>query len=445
VSGIRFSPPQAILLSYIALISIGTLLFLYLPTTTVELSPVDALFTVTSAVTVTGLIVIDTGKDLTPLGKAMVLILIQIGGLGYMTLTTFFFITLRRKIGLKERLILSESLNYPGIYGLVRFLKRVVLFVFIVELIGFLLLFIYWIGELGLKGAFINSIFHSISAFNNAGFSLFSSNLMNFRGDVYVNTVVGGLIILGGLGFFVINDIYLYLRGKIRRLSTHTKLVLVMSFLLILGGWVSLLMTELYHYQGVWSFGWKERLLSTLFLSISSRTAGFNTVDVGSLSESSLFLIMLLMFIGASPGGTGGGIKTTTFTVMLLSVLSYIRGRAEVVVFERSIARTQIHRAMVIISLSFTYIAVVNLLIDRIEEKDFLSTIFEVVSAFSTVGLSVGSPEGVSFSSEFSTAGKLLIILTMIVGRVGILSFAMALIGKEKEARIKHPEARLLL
>ena len=243
----------------------------------------------------------------------------------------------------------------------------------------------------------------------------------------------------------MINEIYLYFGGKLRRLSTHTKLVLTATALLVIGGWASLMLTELFHYEGIWSLSWKERLLSTLFLSVSSRTAGFSTVDLGSLSESSLFLLVLLMFVGASPGGTGGGVKTTTLAVVLLSIYSYVRGLPEVVVFRRSLARSQIHRAMVIITLSFTYIAFVNLLIDRVEERDFLATFFEVISAFSTTGLSLGSGEGLSFCAEFSPAGKLLIALTMLVGRVGILSFAIAMIGREKEPRVRHPEARLLL
>ena len=441
----RLDPPRVILLSYTGLILAGTLLFELLPATKEPVGWVDALFTVASAVTVTGLTVLDTGKDLTFLGQVLVLLLIQIGGLGYMTLTTFFLITLGRRIGLRERMILSEALNYPGIYGLIRFLRRVVVFAFIAELLGFLLLLPHFIADMPLGEAIFTSLFHSVSAFNNAGFSTFSNSFEDFRGDVLFNLVICLLVVSGGLGFFVINEIYLYIRGRLRRLSTHTKLVLTATALLTLGGWFSLILTELFHYGGIWSLSWKERLLSTLFLSVSSRTAGFSTVDLGSLSESSLFLLILLMFVGASPGGTGGGIKTTTLAVVLLSILSYVRGLPEVVVFRRSVSQSQIHRAMVVITLSFTYVAFVNLLIDRIEEKDFLATAFEVISAFSTTGLSLGSGKGLSFSAEFSPAGKLLIALTMLVGRVGILSFAIAMIGREREPRVRHPEARLLL
>ncbi len=443
--GFSLNPSQGILLSYLFLIAFGTLL-LHLPVSTRgEVSLVDAFFTATSAVTVTGLVVLDTGADFTFFGELIILLLIQIGGLGYMTLATFFLITLGRKIGFKDRLILSEALNYPGLHGLVRFLRRVIVFVFALEFIGFLLLFAHWYKEFPIGEALWLSVFHSVSAFNNAGFSLFSDNLMGFTSDIYINLVISLLVVLGGLGFFVLNEFILFIRGEVKRLSTHTKLVLSVSGILMFAGWMGLLLTEAFHYSGLWSMELRDRLLSTLFLSVSSRTAGFNTVDISILSESSLFLLTLLMFIGASPGGTGGGIKTTTFSVVVLAVLSYIKGKEEVVVFRRRVADSQIHRAMVILSLSVLYIALINLLIDRFEERSFLPTLFEVISAFSTVGLSVGGSGGLSFSGEFSDIGKILIAITMIVGRVGILSFAIALVGRSQKSSLKHVEGKILI
>ncbi len=442
---VSLNPSQGILLSYLLLIAFGTLL-LYLPIShRGSLELIDAFFTSTSAVTVTGLTVVDTGRDFTLFGQLVILFLIQIGGLGYMTLATFFLITLGRRIGLKDRMILSEALNYPGLYGLVRFLKRVVILVIAVEFTGFLLLFAHWYKEFSPEKAFWLSLFHSVSAFNNAGFSLFPNNLMDYRGDLYLNLVVSLLILIGGLGFFVINELLLLLRGSINRLSTHSKLVLSISGLLVVLGALGIFITEAFHYGGLWALNLKERVISSFFLSISSRTAGFNTVDIPSLSESTLFLLILLMFIGASPGGTGGGIKTTTFSVIVLAVFSYVKGRSEVVVFKRKVPDVQIHRAMVILSLSALYIAFINLLIDRIEEKDFLSTLFEVISAFSTVGLSVGSMGGLSFSAGFSDLSKVLIAITMIVGRVGVLSFAIALIGRERKSGLKHVEGKILI
>ena len=439
----KLSPPRIVLISYLALILIGTLLLILPFSTTRDISFLDALFTATSAVTVTGLIVLDTGKDFTPVGQLIILLLIQIGGLGYMTFTTFFLVSLRRRIGLKDRLILAEALNYPGLHGLVRFLKRTVIFVLLAELLGAILLFLDFIRKFPLQESIFYAIFHSISAFNNAGFSVFSNNLADFKGDYYVQLVVMALIILGGLGFFVISDLYFYFKGEVRRLSTHTKLVLSMSGILIILGTLGFFFTEYGHKS--YELPFIERFFNYLFTSVSARTAGFNTLDLSLMSESSLFLIMILMFIGASPGGTGGGIKTTTFAVILIAVIRYVRGEDEVVIFERKIRERQIHRAMVILSLSMLYITFVNFLLDKFEEKDFLATFFEVVSAFSTVGLSLGNGGNLSFVAEFSPIGKLLIIITMIVGRVGILSFMIALIRKEKKSALKYPEARILL
>lgn len=440
----KLNPSRTLLLSFSALIIIGAIL-LYLPvSTTRPISFLDALFTATSAVTVTGLTVLDTYSDFTLFGKLVILFLIQVGGLGYMTLTTFFLVLLGRRIGLKERLILAESLEYPSIHGLIRFLKRVFSFVFITELTGAVFLSVYFSLK-DVEDPLFNGIFHSISAFNNAGFSTFKNGLLDFRGDIFVNLIISFLIILGGIGFFVVNDVYLWYTKKVPRLSVHTKLVLLTSVLLILIGTLGLLFTEYGNYRGIWKYSWYERILTSYFMSVSARTAGFSTIDIMNMSESSQFLISLLMFIGASPGGTGGGIKTTTFVVILIAVYSFVKGREQSVVFERSISENTIKRALVILSLSIFFINFVNLALAKFENKDFLSTMFEVISAFSTVGLSVGNSKGLSFCADFSPFGKVVIIITMLVGRVGILGFAFALTGKTEVQRIKYPEARILV
>lgn len=440
----KLNPSRTLLISFSLLILLGAFL-LYLPvSTTRPISFLDALFTSTSAVTVTGLVVLDTYSDFTFFGKLVILLLIQIGGLGYMTLTTFFLVILGKKPGLKEQLILAESLEYPGVHGLLLFLKRVFIFSFTVELIGAVLLSLYF-AEKGVEEPLFNGLFHSVSAFNNAGFSTFKNGLYDFRNDLFVNIVISLLIILGGIGFFVVNDIYLYLRGAVRRLSVHTVLVISFSLFLIVFGALGLLITEWGNEKGLWKYPWFERILSAFFLSVSSRTAGFSTVDLSHLTESSQFLISILMFIGASPGGTGGGIKTITFLVILLAIISYVRGKEQTVILDRSISENTIKRALVILSLSLFFITLVNLILDKTEELNFLYTFFEVVSAFSTVGLSIGNPEGLSYCADFSETGKVLIIITMLVGRVGILGFAFALTGRSPVQRIKYPEARILL
>ncbi|MEN3034249.1 MAG: TrkH family potassium uptake protein [Aquificaceae bacterium] len=438
----ELTPHRILLLSYISLIITGSFL-LYVPlSATKSVSYLDALFTATSATTVTGLVVLDTEKDLTFFGKLVVLILIQLGGLGYMTLTTYFLIVLRRKLSLRDRLILAESFNYPGIYGLVRFVKRIIPVVFLIEFLGALALFPSFL--LSLKDpqeALFVSVFHSVSAFNNAGFSTFSSNLMNFKGNSFFNVVIVSLIFLGGIGFYVIYEIIIYTKGEMKRLSTHTKLVLMSSFALIFSGFF-LLFIDLRNFHNL---SFKEKVMASFFHSISARTAGFNTIDISMLSEASQFVLINLMFVGASPGGTGGGIKTVTAIVVFLAIVSYLRGRDDVIVLGRRLVNTQVNKAMVILSLAFVYCTFMALTIAEVENIKLLPALFETVSAFSTVGLSLGNPDGLSLCADFSPFGKILIILTMIIGRVGVLGFMLALLGKEKPNSVNFPEARLLI
>ncbi|MCX8076716.1 MAG: TrkH family potassium uptake protein [Aquificaceae bacterium] len=440
IKDFELTPHRILLMSYLGVIILSSFL-LYMPfSTTRDISYLDALFTATSATTVTGLVVLDTEKDFTFVGKFIILLLIQLGGLGYMTFTTYFLIVLRRKLGLRDRLILAESFNYPGMHGLVRFVKRMIPIVFFIEFLGALALFPYFLLHImEPANAIFASLFHSVSAFNNAGFSTFSNNLMDFRGNFLVNLTVSFLVILGGIGFYVMYELILYAKGELKRLSTHTKLVLTSSFVLTLAGFL-LLLIDLWSFKDL-SFG--EKIMVSLFHSISARTAGFNTIDLLRLSEASQFILTNLMFVGASPGGTGGGIKTITAVVVFLAVLSYIRGKQEVTVLGRRLINTQVHRAMVILSLAFAYCTFMAVLVAKVEGIELLPALFETVSAFATVGLSLGS--SLSLSADFSPFGKCLIILTMITGRVGVLSFMLALVGKEKRSSVRLPEARLLI
>lgn len=436
-------PPRFLLVAYIIVITVGSLI-LYLPiSTTKHINFVDAVFTTTSAITDTGLIVLDTQKDFSLFGKFVILILIQVGGLGYMGMSTFFMLTLGRKVSYRDRLILAESLSFPGVGGLIKFLKRVFTFIAVIEITGCAVLFISMYDGNILKTLW-RSIFHSISAFNNAGFSLFSENLIAYRSNFLVNFTIALLIFLGGIGFYVMNEFYLLYKKELNRLSTHSRMVIYTSLYLIFFGAAAILLFEYQNTRGLWQFDWWERISASLFTSVSSRTAGFNTFDLSGLTDATLTLISGLMFIGASPGSTGGGIRTVTFTIIFLTIINYINGRKDVNFYYRKINNEQIHRTLVIFSLSFTFITLVALFLSKLEKITFTQSLFETISAFATVGLSVGNGDTLSLCANFTTLGKIIIMSTMVIGKIGLLSFMMAIVAK-KESRIKTPEARILI
>ncbi|MCX7770162.1 MAG: TrkH family potassium uptake protein [Proteobacteria bacterium] len=441
-----FATPARIFFTvYLTIMFIGGVI-LYLPFShTKKITFIDALFTSFSAVSDTGLIVLDTPNDFTLFGKVIILALLQLGGLGYMSFTTFFLLTFGQKISFRDRLILAESLNYPGVSGLIKFIKRVFFFVILFELTGTLLIFISLIKKFDFVEALWLSFFHAVSAFNNAGFSLFSDNLVSFRGDYLVNFTVASLIICGGIGFFVLNEFYLYYKGELNRISTHTKLVLGTSIYLIVFGSIAVLIFEYNNYKGLWQCNWQERILTAFFTSISARTAGFNTIDLSGFTDATLSLISSIMFIGASPGSTGGGIKTTTFAVIILAIYNYIKGSTTINVNFRRINEEQIYKALVIFSISFIYITLVALYLSKLEKITFTQSLFETISAFSTVGLSVGNGGVLSLSANFSNLGKIIIMATMFIGKIGILSFVMSLTSQKKDIRIKSPETKILI
>ncbi len=433
------NPLRVIIFGFFFVIILGCIILLLPISSKGNLSFIDALFMSTSAVCVTGLSVVSLSK-LTLVGQLTILFLIQVGGLGYMSVTSFVLLSFRKKLSYEDKLILKESLSYPTMYDLLGFFKRILIFVFLCEFIGAVLLSFVFYGKFGFEGVYY-AIFHSISAFNNAGFSLFSTSLMIFRYNVVVNFVVMGLIILGGIGFLVIDEIILFKAGKLKRLSLHTKIVLSSTAFLIIFGALFIFLMErngILQHHGLF----KDMLVS-LFQSVTTRTAGFNSVDISYMHASTLFLFVILMFIGASPSGTGGGIKTTTAFVVFLSIYSYVRGENEVSAFKRRVPFEVVQRAFVIFSLSSIVIVFTSFILSDIEKFPFLSVLFEVVSAVSTVGLSVG--KHLSLSSEFNVLGKSVIIVLMFLGRVGIFTFSIALLKKRKARSYKLPEGRVFL
>ena len=441
----QFSPAQVLVLSFMALIAAGAILLrLPLAAAREPLTFLDALFTATSAVCVTGLIVVDTPNDLTVFGQLVVLSLIQLGGLGYMAITTVVGVALGRQLSLHERLTLQEALNVQTMEGLARFVLTVLKLTLAFELAGALILTAWWAGEYGLGRAAYYGLFHAVSAFNNAGFALFSDSLIRFRGDWVVNLVVTTLIICGGLGFVVLTEI-----GRIRRyrrFSTHTRLVITLSAALIVVTTALIWFIEHDNPRTLQSLGIGEAVLASYFQAVTPRTAGFNTLDIGAMQHASLFLLVLLMFIDAAPGGTGGGVKISTFSITVAVIWAMVRGNPEPTLLERRIPPPLVARAFSICLIGFLALNVVAGLLLITEGRDLLPTLFETTSAFGTVGLSMGEAGApVSLAGRFTGGGKALVIAMMFMGRIGPLTLAVAIARRREPARVRHPEGKFLI
>jgi trk system potassium uptake protein TrkH len=441
----QFSPAQVLVLSFTALIVAGTLL-LRLPASAARepLTVLDAFFTATSAVCVTGLIVVDTPHDLTTFGQLVVLALIQLGGLGYMAITTVVGLALGRQLSLHERLTLQEALNVQTMEGLARFVLTVLKLTLAIELTGAVILTARWAGEHGIGQAAYYGLFHAISAFNNAGFALFSDSLVRYRGDWIVNLIVTTLVICGGLGFVVLTEI-----GRVRayrRFSTHARLVITLTAALVFVTTAAIWFIERNNPRTLQPLGIGEALLASYFQAVTPRTAGFNTLDIGAMQHASLFLLILLMFVGAAPGGTAGGVKISTFSITVAVIWAMVRGAPEPTLLRRRIPQLLVARAFSICLIGFLALNVVAALLLLTEGRELLPILFETTSAFGTVGLSMGEAGApVSLAGHFSAVGKVLVIAMMFMGRIGPLTLAVALARRREPARVRHPEGRFLL
>lgn len=433
------TPSRVLVLGFTTIILFGTLL-LTLPQATLDglgLPFLDALFTSTSAVCITGLEVVDTGTTFSLFGQSVILLLMQIGGLGFMTFATMFSIMLGRRITLKDRILLREALNQVSVQGIVRLVKYVVLISFAIEAIGALILTLCWYSDFGWSKALYYGIFHSISAFNNAGFELFGNSLTAYVGDPIVNVTIMVIIILGSLGFIVLVNLY-DLPDK--RLSIHTKLVLKVTGFLILFGAAIIFVLEITNPLTLGELPAGSKVLAAFFQSVT-RTAGFNTIDIASMQDTTLLTMMVLMFIGASPGSAGGGIKTTTFITIGASVLNTFRSYPHVVLEGRTIPKDLIEKAWTITATGVFMIFIMTSILTKTEEADIMVLLFEVVSALGTVGLSLG------ITPDLSPAGKVTIIVCMFMGRVGLLTlgFFLSQTARKSSPNIKYPDARILI
>lgn len=440
----KLNPPQIIILSFLITIFIGAIL-LSLPWATRDgerLSTLDALFTATSATCVTGLVVKDTGNFFSLFGQLVILGLFQVGGLGIMTLSTLFAIILGRKLTIKENVVIQGALDHHKIEGLTVLIKYILLITLSIEIIGAAFLSLRWI-HLDIMAPFeaiYQGIFHSISAFCNAGFSLFRNSFFRFRDDLYVNLVMSSLIILGGLGFVVLLDFpkFRFWPKKRVKLSLQTKIVLTTTAFLVIIGSILFILLENTNSLANLSVG--ERIMSAWFQSITTRTAGFSTLPIEKLAVPTLLVIIFLMFIGASPGSTGGGIKTSTFCILLATLRAMMRNRNEVSLFGRTLPREVTRKVIIIFILGLAWIFTFTLLLSIVEKgKPFINILFEVTSAFGTVGLSTG------ITANLSSLGKILIVLTMFVGRIGPLTLALAVALREERIVYKYPEERVMV
>lgn len=410
-----------------------------------ELSFIDALFTSTSATCVTGLIVKDTPVDFTFYGQFVIMLLIQVGGIGYLTLATFTALAFGRKLSHRDQMVLKSSMAYDSLQGLVRFLKRTLAIIVTVEILAGFALAIRFSMDMPFSRALWIGFFHAVSAFNNAGFSVFSDNLMGYKFDIFVNIIVTTLVIVGGIGYFVIIELYHYKKGRLTRISTHTKLTLATTLFLILSALFLFLTLEWFNAKSIGNFSPYEKFLTAYFYSINLRTAGFNSLDLSGISESIMFLSTIYMVIGGGVGGTAGGVKVTVFALVVLSMWHFLKGHNEVSIFKRTIPNKTIIQAVTTLFVATFYLIMSTILLAETQNASLLKILYEVASAFGTVGLSTGNGGVLSLSANFNNFGKINIIFLMIAGRIGIFAFTLTLVGKIAEQRFKHAEGRVMI
>jgi trk system potassium uptake protein TrkH len=401
----------------------------------------NALFTATSATCVTGLVVYDTWTQFTLYGQVVILLLIQIGGLGFMTIAILFFFVLKKRIGLRERTLLTEAVSAMRLGGIVRLVKRILIGTLAIESVGTILLALRFCPRFGFWKGLWYGVFHSISSFCNAGFDLMGtlepySSLVHFADDIVVNLTVSSLIVVGGIGFVVWNDIRN--KGiKFRNYELHSKVVLSATAILILVSAVSFFITE--RDASMSGMSVYQRVLASLFQAVTPRTAGFNTIDMRALSNAGTLLTMGLMFVGAAPGSTGGGNKVSTFTVMLLAVASYMRGREDVDVFQRRLEPTLIRRAFCSALFYFLFSMTAVFVICSTQTFALKDVIFEVLSALGTGGLTAG------ITVDLSSLSRFVIILLMYSGRIGSLAVIISATENRKTVPMHYPVEKIII
>ncbi|NMC55841.1 MAG: Trk family potassium uptake protein [Eubacteriaceae bacterium] len=438
------SPAKLLASGFMAIILTGGIL-LCLPissSTHTYTHILDCIFTATSAVCVTGLVVVDTGTHWSTFGQVVIICLIQIGGIGFMSLATFIFLIARKRISMQSRIVLKDSYNLSQTGGIVRIAKHVLIFTFTTELIGALLSMITFVPRFGLVKGIGVSVFHSIASFCNAGFDVLGNynSLTEYAANPFILIVTSMLIIIGGLGFFVIEDIASMRKGP-RTLSFHTKLVLSTTLALIFFGALIIFIFEYNNPQTLGPLSLRDKIVESFFNSVTPRTAGFNSLNMLSLTSISALTIIILMFVGGSPGSTAGGIKTTTISVLLITLYCWIRGKDNIEVFHRRIGFNSLKKSITITTITVLLILFDIFILSYTENGTLRQIAFEVFSAFGTVGLTM------NFTPELSAIGKIIIITAMYIGRLGPLTIALALSKESTNAdgKYQYPEGDILL
>lgn len=465
----KLTVPQILVLGVLGSILLGSIL-LSLPISNVEgknINFIDSMFTATSAVCVTGLNTIVPAEQFSIFGKVVLMCLIEIGGIGFMSFIALILMLMKKKINFSERILIKESLNQNDEKGILKLIRKVFLYIAVVEIIGALLLSIRFIPEYGVKHGIFYSIFHSISAVCNAGFDILgSTSFIKYQNDGLVSIVIMFLIIIGGLGYTVWDDIILAIKKLFKRktkinkifneLSTHTKIVLITTIILIVSGTIFTFLLEKNNANIMKDDNIGTKILKSSFYSVTLRTAGFETIDSGNLTTATKFLSVFYMFIGGSPGSTAGGIKTTTFAILIFMVIGYLKGYENTVMHKRTISQKILKRAIVIfaVSLIFVVTAIIGLTIteDLNQEQQiiseqlsntkfgFMDIIYEVFSAYGTVGITLG------ITPNLSIAGKMIIMLLMFIGRVGPITISYAVLKKSSaQKKFNYPECDLLV
>lgn len=439
----RFNEVQILALGFIIIILVGALI-LSLPISSrsgKSTNFLDSLFTATSSVCVTGLITLDTGTYWNTFGQSVILFLIEIGGLGFMSLTTFIYIIIGKKITLRDRMIVQEAINVFDIQGIVRMVKGILLFTVIVQGIGAIALGFIFIPDYGLSKGIFYSIFHSVSAFCNAGFDLIGNfnSITGYNTNTLFILVISALVIIGGLGFSTISNIYQTRNRK--RLSVNTKLVITTTITLLAIGTIAFFFLEYNNPETLGNMTFKNKLLNAFFSAVTPRTAGFNSISTGGMTDSSKILTIMLMFIGGSPGSTAGGIKTTTIGLIILTIICVIKGRDDTEAFGRRFSKEIVYKAFTLFAIAIGIVFVVTFILVIAEQgEDFIDLLYEATSAFGTAGITTG------VTQRLDVIGKIVIIISMYIGRVGPLTIIFALTKKKKKKiSYKYPEGKLLI